>query len=141
MGPAWARSSALPCGTTANTCTSTTSSSSFSTAYWATVAPTFPAPTTVILGRAPILSPYRLQLRHVLDDGGAELRALHFLGPLHQPREVVGDHLGLDRLLPAAADPVRRVGPAHVAEHHLARQQPRPRVPLVLLRAFPRRPL
>src|SRR5436190_497300 len=119
--------------------TSTTSPSSFSTAYWATVAPTFPAPTTVILGRAPILSPYRLQLRHVLDDGGAELRALHFLGALHQPREVVGDHLGLDRLLQAGDDPVRRVGPAHVAEHHLARQDHRPRVHLVLSRVFRRR--
>src|SRR6266566_4081462 len=100
---------------------------------------TFPAPTTVILGRAPILSPYRLQLRHVLDDGGAELRALHFLGALHQPREVVGDHLGLDRLLQAGDDPVRRVGPAHVAEHHLARQDHRPRVHLVLSRVFRRR--
>ena len=38
------------------TSTSTTSPSSFSTAYWATVAPTLPAPTTVILGRAPIYS-------------------------------------------------------------------------------------
>src|SRR5713101_2088445 len=34
------------------TSTSTTSPSSFSTAYWATVAPTLPAPTTVIFGRA-----------------------------------------------------------------------------------------
>src|SRR5438128_9998056 len=107
MGPAWARSSDVPSVTAARTSTSTTSPSSLSTAYWATVAPTFPAPTTVILGRAPILSPYRLQLRHVLDDGGAELRALHFLGALHQPREVVGDHLGLDRLLQAGDDPAR----------------------------------
>src|SRR3989441_1259630 len=132
MEPAWARSSALPCGTPSMTSTSTTSPSSFSTAYWATVAPTFPAPTTVILGRAPILSPYRLQLRHVLDDGGADLRALHFLGALHQPREVVGDHLGLDRLLEARDDPVRGVAPAHVPEHHLARQDDGARVDLVL---------
>src|SRR5256712_13714112 len=33
------------------TSTRTTSPSSFSTAYWATEAPTLPAPTTVILGR------------------------------------------------------------------------------------------
>src|SRR5438093_1093760 len=141
MEPAWARSSALPCGTPSMTSTSTTSPSSFSTAYWATVAPTFPAPTTVILGRAPILSPYRLQLRHVLDDDGAELRALHFLGALHQPREVVGDHLGLDRLLEAGDDPVGGVGPAHVAEHHLARQDDRARIDLVLAGILRRRPV
>src|SRR5438034_724859 len=40
-----------------------------------------------------------LQFRHVLDDGRAELRALHFLGAVHEPREVVGDDLLLDRLL------------------------------------------
>src|SRR5206468_10522376 len=99
MEPAWARSSALPCGTPSMTSTSTTSPSSSSTAYWATVATTLPAPTTVILGRAPILSPYRPQLRHVLDDRGADLRARHFLGPLHHPRTVQGDHLGLERHL------------------------------------------
>src|ERR1700693_2543788 len=42
------------------TSTSTTSPSSFSTAYWAIEAPTLPAPTTVIFGRAMfvLLAPY-----------------------------------------------------------------------------------
>ena len=52
MGPAWARSSALPCGIPSTTSTRTTSPSSFSTVYWATEAPTLPAPMTEILGRA-----------------------------------------------------------------------------------------
>src|SRR5205814_8538717 len=39
------------------TSTNTTSPSSFSTAYWATVAPTLPAPTTVIFGLAIRASP------------------------------------------------------------------------------------
>src|SRR5215813_5439722 len=54
MGPACARSSALPCGMPSTTSTSTTSPSSFSTAYCATEAPTLPAPTMVIFGRAAI---------------------------------------------------------------------------------------
>src|SRR3989441_7699771 len=112
------------------TSTRTTSPSSFSTAYWATEAPTLPAPTTVILGRpasnVPSLA-YRLateaggwitdsprlrlrlalrprdvlrlalQLRHVLDDGGAELRALHFFRALHEARERRGEPRGQHR--------------------------------------------
>src|SRR5262245_20513491 len=54
MGAACARSSALPCGMPSTTSTSTTSPSSFSTAYCATEAPTLPAPTMVIFGRAAI---------------------------------------------------------------------------------------
>src|SRR5882724_3460836 len=50
IGPACARSSDLPCGTPSITSTRTTSPSSFSTTYWATEAPTLPAPTTVIFG-------------------------------------------------------------------------------------------
>src|SRR5437773_12399994 len=104
------------------TSTRTTSPSSFSTAYWATEAPTLPAPTTVILGRpasnVPSLA-YRLateaggwitdspaaaartaardvlrlalQLRHVLGDAGAELRALHFFCALPAARGGRGD--------------------------------------------------
>src|SRR3990167_5373191 len=67
-----------------------------------------------------------LQPGHVLDDRRAELRALHLFGALHEAREVVGDHLGLDGLLERRDDPVRRVGPAHVAQHHLAREDDRP---------------
>src|SRR5881296_1558392 len=102
MGPACARSRALPCGTPSMTSMRTTSPSSRSTAYWATEAPTLPAPTTVIFGRRlttlsgsalPTCMGAPLQLFHVLDDGGAELRAFDFLRALHEPREVVGHHL------------------------------------------------
>ncbi len=41
----------MPWGTPSMTSTRTTSPSSRSTTYWATLAPTLPAPTTVILGR------------------------------------------------------------------------------------------
>src|SRR2546428_10106623 len=75
------------------TSTSTTSPSSFSTAYWATLAPTLPAPTTVIFARAVIRFSSRLQDRHVLDDLAAELRALHFLGAFHEAGESGGDDL------------------------------------------------
>src|SRR5881296_4640999 len=50
-----------------------------------------------------------LQLRHVLDDGGAEIRALHFFRALHEAREVVGDHPGLVRLLQRTDNQVRGV--------------------------------
>src|SRR6266849_6215185 len=152
MGPAWARSRALPCGIPSMTSTRTTSPSSFSTAYWATLAPTLPAPTTVILGRGccvlrisalpssiPILfSARRLQRGHALDDGAAELRALHFPGALHQAGEVVGDDLLLDGLLQAGHETVGRIRPAQVAEHHLARENDRSGIHLVLPRIFRR---
>src|SRR5260370_9385266 len=144
MGPACARSSALPWGRPSMTSTRATSPSSRPTADCATEAATLAAPTTVILGLGwsvlrisalpscmPV-SPSRLELRHVLDDGRPELRALHLRRAVHQAREVVGDDLGLDRLLEARDDPVGRVGPAHVAQHHLAREDHRARVDLVL---------
>src|SRR5947199_110129 len=82
-----------------------------------------------------------LQLRHVLDDGGAELRALHFFRALHEAREVVGDHPGLDRLLQRTDNQVRGVRPAHVAQHHLAREDDRAGVDLVLPRVLRRGPV
>src|SRR5688572_1630705 len=66
------------------TSTSTTSPSSFSTMYWAAVAPTLPAPTTVILGRAAIRSPFRARSPGGL--GGVERRA----GP--EPRDLLAGH-------------------------------------------------
>src|ERR671931_2454993 len=136
------------------TSTRTTSPSSFSTAYWATEAPTLPAPTTVIFGRRvvtlntsalPACMRARLRLAlqrgHTLDDRRAELRALHLRRALHQPREVVGDHLGLDRLLQSRDDPVRRVGPSQVAQQHLAREDDRAGVDLVLPGVLRRRPV
>src|SRR5215470_12531546 len=118
MGPAWARSRALPWGMPSTTSTSTTSPSSRSTVYWATLAPTLPAPTTVIFGRTPMAGP--LRLRHVGDDGAAELGALDLARSFHQPGEVVGHHLLVEGLLQAGDDAVGRLVPAHVAEHHLA---------------------
>src|SRR5437867_2645287 len=141
MGPACARSRALPCGTPSRTSMRTTSPSSRTTVYRATEAPTLPAPTTVIFGRRvttlsgsalPTCMRTLSELRHVLDDGGAKLRALHFSRSVHQACEVVGDHPGLDRLLQTRDDPIRRVGPSHVAQHHLAREDHRAGVDLVL---------
>src|SRR5436189_5055105 len=122
MGPASSRSSALPWGMPSTTSTSTTSPSSFSTTYWATLAPTLPAPTTVIFARAVIRFSSRLQGRHVLDDLAAELRALHFLGAFHEAGEVVGDDLRLDGLLESGHEAVGRILPAQVTETHLARE-------------------
>src|SRR3989454_12519734 len=129
------------------TSTSTTSPSSRSTAYWATEAPTLPAPTTVIFGRRlttlsgsarPTGMCAPLQLFHVLDDDGPELRALDFLRALHEPREVVGHHLLPDGRLERGDDPVRRLRPAHVAQHHLAGEDDRARIDLVLARVLGR---
>src|ERR687889_380221 len=54
IGAACARSSDLPCGTPSIISTSTTSPSSLLASQCAAVAPTLPAPTTVILFRLPI---------------------------------------------------------------------------------------
>src|SRR5438445_574175 len=130
----------------------TTSPSSFSTAYWATLAPTLPAPTTVILGRGycvlrisalpsciPIpFSARCLQRGHALDDGAAELRALHFAGALHQPGEVVGDDLLLDGLLETGHQAVGGIRPAQVTEHHFAGEDDRAGIHLVLARVLGR---
>src|SRR5574340_980696 len=121
------------------TSTRTTSPSSFFTVYCATLAPTLPAPTTVIFGRALVLMRFlRSDGLHVLDDGGSELRALHFLRAFHEPREVVGDDLRLDRLLQRRHEHIGSVRPAHVAEHHLAGEDDGPGVHLVLARVLGR---
>src|SRR5215470_9366026 len=113
------------------TSTSTTSPSSRSTAYWATEAPTLPAPTTVILGRA-MAYPLCSERLHAVDDGRPELRALHFLGALHEAGEVIGDDLLGQRLLDAGVDAIGRLRPAHVAEHHLPGEDDGARIDLVL---------
>src|SRR5713101_6487163 len=123
------------------TSTSTTSPSSRSSAYWATEAPTLPAPTTVIFGRRLTGMGTPLQLLHVLDDGGAELRALDFLRALHEPGEVVGHHLLPDGRLQRGDDPVGGLRPAHVAQHHLAGEDDRAGIDLVLPRVLGRRPV
>src|SRR5215467_3711620 len=120
------------------TSTSTTSPSSRSTAYWATEAPTLPAPTTVILGRA-MAYPLCSERLHAVDDGRSELRALHFLGAFHEAGEVVGDDLLGQRLLDASVDAIGRFRPAHVAQHHLAREDDRAGIDFVLPRVLGRR--
>jgi hypothetical protein len=67
----------------------------------------------------------------VLDDLVRELAALHFGGAVHQAGEVVGDALAGDGLVHAGDDRVGGFGPAHVAQHHLAREDHRARIDLV----------
>ena len=63
-GAASARSKALPCGTPSTISTRTTSPSSLAASQCAAVAPTLPAPTTVIFFRAPIsFSSFDLDVR------------------------------------------------------------------------------
>ena len=64
-------------------------------------------------------------------DGIAELAALHLLRSFHQAGEVVGDGLVADGAVHALDDQVGRLGPAQVAEHHLARENDRAGVDLV----------
>src|SRR5262249_12459226 len=105
----------LPWGRPSMMSISTVSASSRSAIRCASVAPTFPAPTTVTFR---FISP----LLQVLDDGRGELRGLEDLGPFHLPLEVVGHALLADALLDGGLDRVRRLAPAHVAEHHAARE-------------------
>src|SRR5690349_8198689 len=74
----------------------------------------------------------------VPDDGVAKLRALHLFHALlalrrHQAREVVGDRLRGDGAVHALDDQVGDLVPAQVPEHHLAGEDDRARVHLVLV--------
>ena len=85
-------------------------------------------------------------LPHVLDDRIPKLRALQLLHRgiplgLHQPLEVVRHRLGPDRAVHALDDQVGGLGPAHVAQHHLAREDHRAGVHLVEVRVLRRRPV
>src|SRR3990172_5011891 len=146
IGPASSRSRALPCGSPSTISTRTTSASSFSTVYWATEAPTLPAPTTVTFGR---IFPSRgsgftvhsslvpgLRSAHVFDDGICKLGALQLGGTLHQPSKIIGHALLLDGLLEPMVDAVGRRLPAQVLEHHGPGEDDRAGVHLVLARVF-----
>ncbi len=61
-----------------------------------------------------------------------QLARLEQRGPLHLAMEVVGDELRRDGPLDGAHDQVRRLVPAQVAQHHLAGQDDRAGVHLVL---------
>src|SRR5262245_44660551 len=139
-GPAWARSSALPCGMPSTMSTSTTSASSFDAIQWAQVAPTLPAPMTVTLFLRGMWLSSRVRLLfrrffvssdvalHVADDRGAELGALDLFGAGHLTGEIVGHRLLLDGLGHAGQDERAGLVPAQVLEHHDARQDDRARV-------------
>src|SRR4029079_4914522 len=124
----------------------TTSASSLSATARATVAPTFPAPPTTVTFR--FMRPLwlsatdkhrRTRLLHVGDDAVAERRALHLGGALHQPCKIVGDRPGRDRPVHPLDHQVGGFWPPHVAQHHLAREDHRARVDLVLMGVFGRR--
>src|SRR5262245_36212783 len=123
----------------------TTSASCLSATPRATVAPTLPAPPTTVTLRfmsAPSTAPqettkhettkktscgfrvfgFRVFVSHVVDDGVGELRRFELGRAVHQAREVVGDPLGADRAVHPLHHEIGRLGPAEVAQHHLARE-------------------
>src|SRR3954453_2727261 len=149
-------SSATPAAFLSAISMTTTSASCLSATPRATVAPTFPAPPTTVTLRF-ICSPVTtinaepsepaekvLALRvqrvcvardlHILDNRVGERRRLQFRGAVHQAREVVGDALVLDRAVHPLHDQIGRLVPAHVPQHHLAGEDHRPGVDLVLIR-------
>src|SRR5690606_14475132 len=73
---------------------------------------------------------------HSFDDGGAELGGGYLGGTFHQAGEVVGDDLLADGRLQAPDDQFGDLVPAHVAEHHLAGEDDRTGVDLVLAGIF-----
>ena len=141
--------------------TMTTSASSLSAMQRATVAPTLPAPpTTVTLRficcssnddqRGRLAEAAELQAGcalRVSASSACRIRRVYMLlmiaspnsdvfssvAPVHQPREVVGDALGGDRAVHPLDDQVGGLVPAEVSEHHLAREDHRARVDLVLV--------
>ena len=59
---------------------------------------------------------------HVVDHHLAEAGAADLGGAIHQAGKVVGDFLALDGFFHGADDQVGGGGPAHVAQHHVGRQ-------------------
>ena len=68
---------------------------------------------------------------HRRGKGGGELGALDLPCALHLAGEVVGHRAGGDHLIHRRDHQVRRLGPAHVPEHHLAGEDERAGVDLV----------
>src|SRR3982074_2144044 len=149
MGHASSMSSARPAAFWSAMSITTTSASCFSAMPRATVAPTLPAPpTTVTLRFIRRSSFYDCSLcvlcfralpsvslsLHILDDVVPELRCLQLRRAVHQAREVVRHALGGDRAFHALDDQVRHFAPPKMTEHHLAGEQHRSRVHLVLVR-------
>src|SRR5690606_24136554 len=73
-----------------------------------------------------------LAASHPFDEGGTELGGLDLGGAFHEAGEVVGDDLVGDRRLECGDDQVGGFVPPHVAQHHLAGEDHRARVHLVL---------
>src|SRR5690606_28357644 len=69
---------------------------------------------------------------HVTTDRLRELRRLDERGPLHLPVEVVGHRLGGNGAFHAPDDEVRGLDPPQVPQHHLAGEDERAGVDLVL---------
>src|SRR5476649_660503 len=161
-GHASRMSSATPAAFLSAMSMTTTSASCFSATPRATVAPTFPAPPTTVtlrfilslLSRRSTRNPRNPQKTsgsacsacsalyvalHVLDNGVGELRRLQFRRAVHLAGEVVGDALGGDRAVHALHDQIRRLAPAEVTEHHLAGEDHRAGVHLVLVGVLRRR--
>src|SRR5579872_2971854 len=69
---------------------------------------------------------------HLRNHRVGKLAALHFLGPVHQPGEIIGHRLGADRSIHPLDDQVGGFGPAQITEHHLAREHHRAGIDLVL---------
>src|SRR5262245_60395197 len=125
----------LPWGMPSMMSMRTTSPSSRSASRCASVAPTFPAPTTVIflfivpsvpfsVSSVPLWRCCRCRSRslQLRDDPVRERGRLHLGRSLHPAGEIVGDLLAGDLLLERRLDGVRRLAPAQVAEHHAAGQ-------------------
>src|SRR2546430_2550483 len=68
------------------------------------------------------VNPMKASALHLTDHRRREFAALHFLRAFHEAGEIVGHHLAADGAVHALDDPVGGLGPAEVAEHHLARQ-------------------
>src|SRR5579864_4521828 len=133
----------------------TTSASCCSAIPRATVAPTFPAPPTTVTLRfisvrllwllalglgalgckaKPRASQRSARALHALDHGVGKLRRLQLRGALHEAREIVGDSLDGYGAVHPFHDQIGRLHPSQMPEHHLAGEDHRPWVHLVLIR-------
>src|SRR5579863_5835801 len=135
IGIASSRSRPFPWGTPSTMSIRTTSASSFEAIQWAAVAPTFPEPTivtflrmssfllrTIFNHRGHRVSDHQLLIYvlvelsvgcapvcrgvHILDNAVGELAGLDLGRIFHEPFEVVGDFLLLDRAFHAVLDQV-----------------------------------
>src|ERR1700683_474965 len=129
-------SRAMPAAFSAAISMMTTSANSLTAMARATVAPTLPAPPTTVTLRFMEGSSW---LGHVLDHRRGELRRLQLGGAVDESRQVVRHPLRGNRGLDRVNHHVGGFRPAKVPEHHLAREDHRPGIHLVLIGVFRRR--